>query len=59
MVRSRKELLQTRAAIEFAERRHTGRYRGDGTPSILHPIEVALLLLQNCVMRSGRGSPGL
>jgi hypothetical protein len=35
---------QTRAAIEYAERRHAGQRRADGAPFILHPLEVAALL---------------
>ena len=35
---------QTQAAIEFAERMHAGQHRGDGSPFILHPLEVASLL---------------
>lgn len=34
----------TRAAILYAERMHAGQYRADGTPFILHPLEVASLL---------------
>lgn len=37
-------LPQTRAAVEYAERMHAGQLRGDGTPYILHPLEVAFLL---------------
>ena len=32
------------AAIEYAERVHAGQRRADGTPFILHPLEVASLL---------------
>lgn len=35
---------QTRAAIAYAARVHAGQSRSDGTPFILHPLEVALLL---------------
>jgi hypothetical protein len=35
---------QTRAAVAFAARMHAGQCRSDGTPFILHPIEVASLL---------------
>jgi (p)ppGpp synthase/HD superfamily hydrolase len=38
------KLPQTRAAIVYAERMHAGQRRGDGTPFILHPLEVASLL---------------
>jgi (p)ppGpp synthase/HD superfamily hydrolase len=38
------ELPQTQAAIAFAERMHAGQHRADGTPFILHPLEVASLL---------------
>jgi (p)ppGpp synthase/HD superfamily hydrolase len=37
-------LPQTRQAIAFAERRHAGQRRSDGTPFILHPLEVGSLL---------------
>jgi GTP diphosphokinase / guanosine-3',5'-bis(diphosphate) 3'-diphosphatase len=37
-------LPQTRAAIAYAEQMHKGQRRGDGTPFILHPLEVAALL---------------
>jgi guanosine-3',5'-bis(diphosphate) 3'-pyrophosphohydrolase len=37
-------LPQTQAAIQFAERMHAGQRRLDGTPFILHPLEVASLL---------------
>ena len=37
-------LPQTQAAIEFAERMHAGRQRGDGTPFMLRPLEVGWLL---------------
>ena len=37
-------LPQTQAAIEYAERLHAGQRRADGTPFILHPLEVASLL---------------
>lgn len=35
---------QTHAAMAYAERLHGGQRRGDGTPFILHPLEVASLL---------------
>jgi (p)ppGpp synthase/HD superfamily hydrolase len=35
---------QTQAAKDYAERMHAGQRRGDGTPFILHPSEVASLL---------------
>jgi hypothetical protein len=38
------ELPQTRAALEYAQRRHAGQRQGDGTPYLLHPVEVATLL---------------
>ena len=34
----------TRAAVVYARRRHSGQRRADGTPFILHPLEVAALL---------------
>jgi hypothetical protein len=34
----------TRAAVAYAERMHAGQRRADGTPFILHPLEVASLL---------------
>jgi (p)ppGpp synthase/HD superfamily hydrolase len=37
-------LPQTRAALAYAERLHGGQRRADGTPFILHPLEVASLL---------------
>ena len=37
-------LPHTRAAIPYAERMHDGQRRGDGTPFIQHPLEVAELL---------------
>jgi (p)ppGpp synthase/HD superfamily hydrolase len=37
-------LPQTRAAMAYAERLHGGQQRADGTPFILHPLEVASLL---------------
>jgi HD domain len=37
-------LPQTERAIEYAERMHAGQQRADGTPFILHPLEVAALL---------------
>jgi hypothetical protein len=37
-------LPQTRAAMAYAEQKHAGQRRGDGTPFILHPLEVASLL---------------
>jgi (p)ppGpp synthase/HD superfamily hydrolase len=37
-------LPQTQAAIAHAERMHGGQRRADGTPFILHPLEVASLL---------------
>jgi (p)ppGpp synthase/HD superfamily hydrolase len=38
------KLPQTAAAIAFAERKHAGQRRSDGTPYIQHPLEVATLL---------------
>jgi (p)ppGpp synthase/HD superfamily hydrolase len=39
------ELRRTRAAIDYAELRHNGQRRKcDGSPFILHPLEVASLL---------------
>ncbi len=37
-------LPQTPAAIAYAAQKHAGQRRGDGTPFILHPLEVASLL---------------
>jgi guanosine-3',5'-bis(diphosphate) 3'-pyrophosphohydrolase len=38
------QLPQTGAAVAFAERKHAGQRRSDGTPFIQHPLEVATLL---------------
>jgi hypothetical protein len=35
------------AALEFAEQRHAGQLRADGSPFIEHPLEVARLLREN------------
>jgi (p)ppGpp synthase/HD superfamily hydrolase len=35
---------ETQAAIVFAQRMHAGQHRADGTPFVLHPLEVASLL---------------
>ena len=35
---------QTLAVVAYAERMHAGQRRADGTPFILHPLEVASLL---------------
>jgi (p)ppGpp synthase/HD superfamily hydrolase len=40
-------LPQTRAALEYAERKHAGQRRGDGTAFIEHPTEVGWLLYRN------------
>jgi (p)ppGpp synthase/HD superfamily hydrolase len=37
-------LPHTRAAVGYAERMHAGQQRTDGTPFILHPLEVGSLL---------------
>lgn len=37
-------LPQTEAAAAYAERLHLGQRQGDGTPYLLHPLEVARLL---------------
>ena len=37
-------LPQTEAAVACAERLHFGQRQGDGTPYLLHPLEVARLL---------------
>ncbi len=37
-------LPQTKAAVACAERLHLGQRQGDGTPYLLHPLEVARLL---------------
>jgi hypothetical protein len=42
-----KGLPQTQAAVVYAERIHAGQRRADGTPFILHPLEVASLLYDN------------
>ncbi|HET8978802.1 MAG TPA: HD domain-containing protein [Solirubrobacteraceae bacterium] len=44
MPTSPRGLPQTQAAIEFAQRAHAGQCRGDGSPFIRHPLEVASLL---------------
>lgn len=38
------QLPLTRAAIAYAEDRHADQQRADGTPFVLHPLEVASLL---------------
>lgn len=42
-----KGLPQTQTAVAYAERMHAGQQRADGTPFILHPLEVASLLYDN------------
>lgn len=37
-------LPQTERAIAYAERMHAGQLRADGTPFVLHPLEVASVL---------------
>jgi (p)ppGpp synthase/HD superfamily hydrolase len=37
-------LPQTQAAVAYARRMHAGQRRADGTPFILHPLEVATRL---------------
>ncbi len=37
-------LPQTEEAVAYAERLHLGQRQGDGTPFLLHPLEVARLL---------------
>jgi len=37
-------LPKTSAAVAYAERKHAGQRRSDGTPFIQHPLEVATLL---------------
>ena len=37
-------LPQARSAAAFADRKHAGQHRSDGTPFIEHPLEVATLL---------------
>jgi (p)ppGpp synthase/HD superfamily hydrolase len=37
-------LPQTHLAVTYAERMHAGQRRADGSPFILHPLEVASLL---------------
>lgn len=37
-------LPQTEEAVAYAERLHLGQRQGDGTPYLLHPLEVARLL---------------
>jgi HD domain len=39
-----RRLPQTQAAIEYAERMHAGQRRTDGTPFVMHPLEVGSLL---------------
>src|SRR5437764_6476291 len=39
-----KRLPQTQAAVGYATRMHAGQRRADGTPFMLHPLEVASLL---------------
>jgi (p)ppGpp synthase/HD superfamily hydrolase len=41
---SGESLPLTRAAVAYAEQMHAGQRRSDGSPFILHPLEVALLL---------------
>jgi guanosine-3',5'-bis(diphosphate) 3'-pyrophosphohydrolase len=36
--------FRARAAIAYAEERHAGQRRADGSPFILHPLEVASIL---------------
>lgn len=38
---------QAQAAVTYPERMHAGQRRADGTPFILHPLEVASLLYDN------------
>lgn len=38
------DLELTQSAVKYADRMHSGQRRGDGTPFILHPLEVASLL---------------
>jgi len=40
-------LPRARAAVAYAEGMHAGQSRADGTPFILHPLEVASLLYDN------------
>jgi hypothetical protein len=40
-------LPQTQAAVAYAERMHAGQRRADGTPFVVHPLEVASLLHDN------------
>ena len=37
-------LPQTHAAVAYAQEKHAGQVRGDGSPFIFHPLEVASLL---------------
>jgi (p)ppGpp synthase/HD superfamily hydrolase len=37
-------LPQTKTAVAYAELAHAGQHRADGTPFVLHPLEVASLL---------------
>jgi (p)ppGpp synthase/HD superfamily hydrolase len=39
-----RRLPQTSAAVAYAERKHAGQHRSDGTPFIQHPLDVAMLL---------------
>jgi (p)ppGpp synthase/HD superfamily hydrolase len=45
MLASFEGLAQTRAAIAYAQSMHADQRRADGAPFILHPLEVASLLL--------------
>jgi (p)ppGpp synthase/HD superfamily hydrolase len=45
MLASFEGLAQTQAAIAYAQSMHADQRRADGAPFILHPLEVALLLL--------------
>ncbi len=47
-----KELAQVRRAYEVAEVAHTGQMRDEGTPYILHPIRVAVSLVDELEMYS-------
>jgi (p)ppGpp synthase/HD superfamily hydrolase len=40
-------LPRAQAAVAYAERMHAGQWRADGTPFIVHPLEVASLLHDN------------
>ena len=42
---SEKEMAEVRRAYEVAEAAHTGQMRDEGTPYIVHPLRVAVSLV--------------